>query len=145
MLFSLNNTYSQNSSLVDFKSNTFVFRYPLQWKIDTVGSKYSFYYDANLGDITISTYSSRHFSSNEFQEIVLSVNEVKETNPDVQTATSNGIITSIYKYDSDTIKYFIKAFQTEKRMFLISLNWNKDSWETFKDVLLQSFATFKPK
>ena len=36
MLFSLNRLFSQNILLQDFKSESFEFKYPKKWKIDTV-------------------------------------------------------------------------------------------------------------
>ena len=145
MLFSLNRLFSQNILLQDFKSESFEFKYPKKWKIDTADNKYSFYYNANLGDITISTYPNRHFSSKELKQMLLDINEKKESKPDIQLTTFNGITTCIYKYSSDKIKYFVKAIQNDKKMYLISLNWNEDSWDPFKEVLLDSFNSFRPK
>ena len=145
MLFSLNRLFSQNILLQDFKSELFEFKYPKKWKIDTAVNKYSFYYNANLGDITISTYPNRHFSSKELKQMLLDINEKKESKPDIQLTTSNGITSCIYKYSSDKIKYFVKAIQNDKKMYLISLNWNEDSWDFFKEVLQDSFNSFRPK
>ena len=145
MLFSLNKLFSQDILLQDFKSESFEFKFPKKWKVDTVDNKYSFYYNANLGDITISTYPNRHFSSKELKQMLLDINEKKESKPDIQLTTSNGTTTCIYKYSSDKIKYLIKAIQNNKKMYLISLNWNEDSWDTFKEVLWDSFNTFRPK
>ena len=145
MLFSFQKLFSQNILLQDFKSEAFEFKYPKKWKVDTIDNKYSFYYNANLGDITISTYPNRHFSINELKQMLLDINEKKESKPDIQLTTSNGTTTCIYKYSSDKNKYLIKAIQNDKKMYLISLNWNEDSWDTFKEVLLDSFNSFRPK
>ena len=144
MLFSLNKLFSQDILLQDFKSELFEFKYPKKWKIDSADNNYSFYYNANLGDITISTYPSSHFSSKELKQMLLDLNKKKESKPDIEITTFNGTTTCIYKYDYDNIKYFIKAIQDNNKMYLISLNWNEDSWDTFKEVLLNSFNSFKP-
>ena len=109
MLFSFENIFSQNILLQDFKSESFEFKYPKKWKVDKVENKYSFYYSPNLGDITISIYPSRHFSNRELEQMLLDINEKVETKPDIQFSTTNGTITCMYKYNSDKIKYFIKA------------------------------------
>jgi len=144
MLFSLNKLFSQDM-LQDFKSKSFEFRYPKKWKVDTVDNKYSFYYNANLGDITISTHPNKHFSGKELKQMLLDINEKKEAKPDIQLTTSNGTTTCIYKYSVEKIKYFVKAIQNDKKIYLISLNWYEDSWDAFKEILLDSFNSFKPK
>ena len=145
MLFSLQKLFSQNILLQDFKSDLFEFKYPKKWSIDTIKNGYSFYYNTNLGDITISTYPSQQYSSDELKQMLLEVNEEKEAKPDVQLTSKNATITCIYKYNSGKIKYIIKAIQDKEKMYIISLNWNEDSWDTFKEVLMDSFDSFRPK
>lgn len=145
MLFSFSNIFSQNVLLQDYQSEAFELKYPKRWKVDITDNKYYFSYNANLGDITVSWYDSKNFSEKELKEMLLEINESKDPNPDIQVTTANGATTCFYKYTSNDVKYFTKAIQDNKRMFLISLNWQQDSWNEFKDVLLESFESLKIK
>ena len=145
MLFGLTKIFSQDILLQDFKTKDFGLKYPKKFKIDSADKKYSFYYDTRLGDITISVYETQKMTAKELKQMLLDINETKEKNPDIQLTNTSGTMTCFYKYTFDKVKYFIKAIQNDKKMYLISLNWNEDSWETFKETLLKSFDSFNPK
>jgi hypothetical protein len=145
MMFGANRLFSQDALLQDFKSELFEFKYPKKWKVDTTDNRYSFYFNAKLGDISISTYADQHFSSTELRQMLLDLNEIKETKPDIQLTTSGSTTTCVYEYTSDKVKYLVKAIQKDRKLYLISLNWNEDSWDTFKGVLLASFESFRAK
>jgi hypothetical protein len=145
MVFNFLTLFSQDVSLQEFKSEYFEFSYPKTWKLDTTENKYSFYYNPNLGDITISFFETRGLSEKDLKKMILELNEKKEAKPDIKINTSGGTMTCIYKYDFDKVKYYIKAIQINNRVYLISLNWNENAWENFKDVLLNAFNSFKPK
>lgn len=145
MFFGLTKIFSQDVLLQDFKTQDFEIKYPKKFKHDTSDNKHSFYYDTRLGDITISVYESQKMTAKELMQTLLDINETKEKNPDIQLVTLNGTITCVYKYTFDKVKYLIKSVQNDKKMYLISLNWNENSWEEFKDILLKSFNSFVPK
>jgi hypothetical protein len=145
LFFSSTQLFAQDVVFKDYKSEAFEFKYPSTWKVDTIEGKLSFYFNANQGDITISTYSDQHLSSKEIKQLLLNVNEIHEAKPDVQISTSNGTIAGTYKYTSDKIKYVLKAIQKDGSLHFISLNWNEASWDAYKDVLLGSLNSFRPK
>ena len=145
VLISLGTTkvLSQNALLQDFKCESFELKYPIFWKVDSSGTRYFFSYNAKLGDITVSSYENQKFSENEIKDLLLELKKQKEKDPDIKLSNVNGTITCLYKYTSNKVNYFVKAIQNDKKMFLISLNWRQDSWEDFKDVLLESFESLK--
>ena len=145
ILLVTNQLFSQDILLESFESQNFNLKYPKKWKLDSSDNKYSFYYNPGLGDITISIYESQKSSAEELKQMLLNLNEKKENKPDIQLSDSNGTISCLYKYTTDKVKYYVKAVQNEKKLYLISLNWNEDSWESFKEILLNSFNSFTPK
>ena len=145
MILGFMKLFSQDILLQDFKSKDFNLKYPKKFKVDTAGNTYSFYYDTRLGDITISVYESQKLSADELKQIVLDVNEHKERNPAIQLSDTNGVLNCLYTYSDRETKYFVRAIQNDKKCYLISLNWNADSWDSYSDLLLKSFNSFNPK
>ena len=138
--------FCQDILLQEYKNDAFEFQYPKKWTIDSSDNpRVSFYYNATLGDITISIYKNKAPSDKELKKIVLEINNKKELHPDIKTLTIDGQTNCTYNYASDKIKYFIKAIKKGNNLYLVSLNWQEKSWDTFKDLLLKSFDSFRPK
>jgi hypothetical protein len=145
VIFCFQKAHSQDILLQEFNCEFFELKYPKKWKADTTGNRYSFYYNPDLGDITISVYQNQHLSGKDLKQTLLDLNEHKESQPDIHLVTLNGETTCSYNYDANKIKYFIKAIEKGNTMYLVSVNWNEDSWDTFKELLMQSFNSFRVK
>jgi hypothetical protein len=145
MLQRISRLFSQNGLLQDFSCDDFDLKYPKKWKADSSENHYSFYYNTNVGELRISVYESTNLSEKELKQTLKEIKENQENNPDIKSINGNGTLNLEYKFIEADFVTYLKIIQNEQKMYFLSLYWEEDSWNDFKDLLLESFYSIRAK
>jgi hypothetical protein len=137
---------SQDLVLQNFSCDDFQIQYPSKFKHDEDDeNQHSFFLNQETGELRISVYDSEDLSIDEIKHMLLKVNEHKEETPDIAITRKEDELICTYRYSDGEFVTFLKAVQNSRKMYFLSLYWQEETWQDYKEMMLLSFNSFQPR